>query len=54
MYYTRAKKFADELGTPYLETSAKNGRFFEEILLTIVAEMKKKEEDERDEVDDDD
>lgn len=38
--YTTAKEFADQLGIPFLETSAKNSTNVEQAFLTMAAEIK--------------
>lgn len=38
--YTRAKEFADQLGIPFLETSAKNATNVEQAFLTMAAEIR--------------
>lgn len=38
--YTTAKEFADRLGIPFLETSAKNSTNVEQAFLTMAAEIK--------------
>ncbi|KAK3598664.1 hypothetical protein CHS0354_020425 [Potamilus streckersoni] len=38
--YTTAKEFADQLGIPFLETSAKNATNVEQAFMTIAAEIK--------------
>ena len=44
--FVKAKRFADELGIPYLETSVNDEKGFDEIMMTILMEKKKKEEKE--------
>eukprot|EP00124_Ichthyophonus_hoferi_P000909 Ihof_evm18s39 gene=Ihof_evmTU18s39 len=38
--YTQAKEFADQLGIPFLETSAKNATNVEQAFMTMAAEIK--------------
>lgn len=38
--YASAKEFADQLGVPFLETSAKNATNVENVFMTMVAEIK--------------
>lgn len=38
--YTTAKEFADSLGIPFLETSAKNATNVEQAFMTMAAEIK--------------
>lgn len=38
--YTTAKEFAEQLGIPFLETSAKNSTNVEQAFLTMAAEIK--------------
>ncbi|XP_049267231.1 ras-related protein Rab-1A-like [Rhipicephalus sanguineus] len=38
--YTTAKEFADQLGIPFLETSAKNATNVEQAFMTMAAEIK--------------
>uniref|UniRef100_A0AAX7TRC6 RAB1A, member RAS oncogene family b n=1 Tax=Astatotilapia calliptera TaxID=8154 RepID=A0AAX7TRC6_ASTCA len=40
--YTTAKEFADSLGIPFLETSAKNATNVEQAFMTMAAEIKKR------------
>ncbi|XP_010185394.1 PREDICTED: ras-related protein Rab-1A [Mesitornis unicolor] len=40
--YTTAKEFADSLGIPFLETSAKNATNVEQSFMTMAAEIKKR------------
>ncbi|CAO2823211.1 unnamed protein product [Amaranthus hypochondriacus] len=40
--YETAKAFADEIGIPFLETSAKNSTNVEEAFMTMAAEIKKR------------
>ncbi|KAK3028905.1 hypothetical protein RJ639_039914, partial [Escallonia herrerae] len=40
--YETAKAFADEIGIPFLETSAKNASNVEEAFMTMAAEIKKR------------
>ncbi|XP_020653035.1 ras-related protein Rab-1B [Pogona vitticeps] len=40
--YTTAKEFADSLGIPFLETSAKNSTNVEQSFMTMAAEIKKR------------
>nr|KAF6308370.1 RAB1A, member RAS oncogene family [Myotis myotis] len=40
--YTTAKEFADSLGIPFLETSAKNAMNVEQSFMTMAAEIKKR------------
>lgn len=40
--YETAKAFADEVGIPFLETSAKNSTNVEEAFMTMAAEIKKR------------
>ena len=42
--FVKAKRFADELGIPYLETSVNDETCFDEIMMTILMEKKKEEE----------
>ena len=38
--YTSAKEYADQLGIPFLETSAKNATNVEQAFMTMAAEIK--------------
>ena len=38
--YTSAKEYADQLGIPFLETSAKNATSVEQAFMTMAAEIK--------------
>ena len=40
--YETAKAFADEIGIPFLETSAKNATNVEQAFMTMAAEIKKR------------
>ena len=40
--YTSAKEYADQLGIPFLETSAKNATNVEQAFMTMAAEIKKR------------
>ena len=40
--YNTAKEFADSLGIPFLETSAKESKNVEQAFLTMAAEIKKR------------
>ncbi|XP_034721574.1 ras-related protein ORAB-1-like [Etheostoma cragini] len=40
--YTTAKEFADNLGIPFLETSAKSATNVEQAFMTMAAEIKKR------------
>ncbi len=40
--YTTAKEFADSLGIPFLETSAKNATNVEQAFMNLIAEIKMK------------
>lgn len=44
--FVKAKRFADQLGIPYLETSSKNDEWsFDKIMMTILTEIKKKQDE---------
>ena len=38
--YTTAREYADHLGIPYLETSAKNNTNVDQVFMTMAAEIK--------------
>jgi len=40
--YNTAKQFADEIGIPFLETSAKNATNVEQAFLTMASDIKKR------------
>ena len=40
--YTSAKEYADQLGIPFLETSAKNATNVEQAFMTMAADIKKR------------
>ena len=43
--FEKAKRFADQLGIPYLETSSNDEMCLDRIMMTILSEIKKKQEE---------